>query len=581
MSGSLYPYTPYQGTGQPESPGQAFRGGFLGAQQIEGNVQEMERRRQAARLAELQEQRSQAQEQRTQQRFPLEMKQTAVGIQQRQALAPLELDTARLNVRGTQLRLQAAEQELRDRAALSRMLQEGFPTINFGGVPQAAPAVGVTPPPAQAPAAAPSPQAGVSGSFPPLAADFGERRFRDGVQLASAGINDFTGLPTGMSAADLTGAGAPVGMPVQSAPPPTTIAPGAAPAPGEMEMGLVNLPPPEPGSSLARFLAARTPEQLRRIIANGTPSTVYGQRRGVTAGAASLAAAASEELARRPAAGAATGAATGAAATAPAEPEVADRSEEVRFRPVTTAADRAVANNTPPSQPYLDQPMRVQADLNRLQTEYGDLQRLYRIAALSRDTAAATRVVARVREIQNEVNLLRGMQALTSFRDGDDAPLASAISQATNGQMQIQRAPNGTYNVFRNGRQVNTNVPGDQIVANARLYFDTEFRERIQAERQQQIAASILRANEEIKQTARASAEILIERNKQALAQLRPDIDVRMVTGADGAQMLVYTDKRTGATVGGARITQVPPPPGSPRGTPSSLAIEAIPLVRN
>lgn len=468
MSGSLY--TPYPVAGQPTSGGQAFREGFLGAQQIESNVQEMERRRQAARFAELQEQRSQQNELRLQaaearaaERFPLEQKQAAAGISRTQQLLPLELDQSRLNLQRTQLQLRETEQALRDRAALTRALQEGFPTINFGGAPQTAPvpAAGVAVPPAVTapvtapadvtpPAAVPGPQSSVDGRPSWLNADFGNRRFT-GVQEARPGMSD---------------AG------------PAAVEPGAP------------------------------------IVRN--------------------------------------------------DPVIVGR---------------------PPSQPYIDRPMRVQADLNRLQTEYNDLRRLYRIAATSRDVATATRVVTRVREIQNEVNLLRGMQAITSFRDGDDAPLAAAIAEATRGsnQMQIQRAPDGTYNIFRGGRLVNTGVSREQVVANTRLYFDTEFRQEIQAARQRSIDEAILRTNEGIKQTARMTAEIAIERVKQELARSAPNIEVRAVPNADGTQNLIYVDRSTSppTTIGGARVVRVPPRPGSPRDTPDTFAIEAIPVTRN
>ena len=621
MSGSLY--TPYPVAGQPTSGGQAFREGFLGAQQIESNVQEMERRRQAARLAELQEQRSQAAEARAAERFPLDLKSTAAGINRTQQLLPLELDQSRLNLQRTQLQLREAEQALRDRGELTRMLREGFPTINFGGAPQTAPvpAAGVVVPPAAA-AAAPAAAAPAAGATPPAAAPAAttgqqtsadgrppwstsefdpNARFRGGVQLASAGTSE-TGMPTGMVSA-VVEPGAPfVGADgtVYEFAQPTSNDPVIFGRPlssytlPELErLRGLTAAPVQRGAGLLGDRAGRTGAQRfdpETGAAVPTTQSVIDQRIAVLRSRTAerfpeepLTAATTPAITAAPgAAAAATGAAaTGAAATGEERPE---RGEELRFR-TTTAAGQAVANNTPPSQPYIDRPMRVQADLNRLQTEYNDLQRLYRIAATSRDVATATRVVTRVREIQNEVNLLRGMQAITSFRDGNDAPLAAAIAEATRGpnQMQIQRAPDGTYNIFRDGRLVNTGVSREQIVANTRLYFDTEFRQEIQAARQRSIDEATLRANEGIKQTARMTAEIAIERVKQELARSAPNIEVRAVPNADGTQNLIYVDRSTSppTTIGGARVVRVPPRPGSPRGTPDTFTIEAIPVTRN
>lgn len=216
MSGSLY--TPYPVAGQPTSGGSAFREGFLGAQQIETNVQEMERRRQAARLAELQEQRSQQNELRLQaaearaaERFPLDLKQTAFTIQQRQLAAPIELERARFTLAEAQ-RAAAANRDY-ERQVLELLRTGGFapgtapapvpapaqaqPGATPGLImpqapvaPAAAPAAPATPAtPARLPVAPVGPQGSVDGRPSWLNADFGNRRFT-GVQEARLGTSD-------------------------------------------------------------------------------------------------------------------------------------------------------------------------------------------------------------------------------------------------------------------------------------------------------------------------------------------------------------------------------------------------------
>jgi hypothetical protein len=587
MSGSLYQYTPYSLEGP--SPTAGFASGFGAGQAAETSALRMDEARQLAQMREFANQRAQAAEQRTAQRFPLDMKAAGLGVSRTQQLLPLEVRRGELGVR-------ELEQNIADRAAaLAALRAQVAPSmVTPGAVPtQATPGVavpgavpGFMAPEAAPAAAAPGPQS--SRYFPNIDLDRRHAGVPGSYQTAQYGSGVMSDADP-EEPADLTGRGAPVGMPVQSAPPTVGVTPPQAPAPGEMETGLITLPPPEPGSALARFLERQTPEQLQAIIDRGTPTTGTARgyagpgRRVVPAGAASLAAAAREELARRPGApttpGAARAPATGRETIA--EFEAARSLDDATQRrpstsaPTQTAADAAVSRGESPSVPYILEPLRIGSDQRRLTTEYQQLQRRYNTALAARDRAGVDQAIARMNEINQELTYLNGMTALTQFRNGDAAPLAGVLHEESGRRLSFQPRSDGTFNLFLDGRLSRPGVTRDEIETAARLQFDTRFQAQIQQQQTQRVALGFLAAQEQIKQTARTNAESLLEVVK---SNLRPDLDVQRITDANGQQMIVVTDKRTGEQVGGARIIQVPPRPGSPRGAQPTFTIEPLPV---
>jgi len=611
MSGSLYQYTPYQGSGQPESPGQAFRSGFVGGQQIETNAMRMDEMRQLAQMRELQEQRAQqaekraqALEARTAAQFPLTMKQTALGVSRSQQLLPQEIRRGELTIQGLERTI--AEQN----AAIAALRAQVAPPMVTPGAapPQAAPGVavpGATPgfmAPVVVPAAPATPgrQSELRPSWMspvPYARAPGAPM---GVQMAQLG--EVASDATPEEPADLTGRGAPVGMPERSISPPPTAAqpplPTSAPVPGGYEAGLapsITADVAASNAAIDNFLAGRSDAQLREIVANGTPSTIYGQRRGVTAGQAALAESARTLLERRasgaaPTPGAPAAAAPGAAAVsteaAGLDPNLSDRGVFGPPRPepqaprqggtTQTAADAAVSRGESPTMSYILEPLRIGSDQRRLTTEYAQLQRRYQTALAARDRAGVDQAIARMNEINQELTHLNGMTAITQFRNGDAAPLAGVLHEISGRRLSFQPRSDGTFNVFLDGQLSRQGVTRDEVETAARLEFDTRFRAQIQQQQTQRAALSLLRAQEEIRQNARVSAEGILEVIKAQVRAASPELDVQRITGADGQQMVVVVDKRTGQTVSGARIIQVPPPPGSARGAQPTFTIEPM-----
>jgi hypothetical protein len=224
MSGSLYQYTPYQGSGQPESPGQAFRSGFAGGQAIETNAMRMDEMRQLAQMRELQEQRAQeanqrqtAEAKRNAQLFPLQLQQAEFNLQQAQRLGPIAVQQAQFNL--DRLRRAYANEQATGTAVTGYLRDLAPPPAQAPtpAVPAAAPQAAPNPatyfipfqaPTPAAPAAAPAtpaaptavtpgPQTELRPSWMSPAPYARAPGMPAGVQLASAGLSDYTGMPTG------------------------------------------------------------------------------------------------------------------------------------------------------------------------------------------------------------------------------------------------------------------------------------------------------------------------------------------------------------------------------------------------
>jgi len=236
MSGSLYQYTPYQGSGQPESPGQAFRSGFVGGQAIETNAMRMDEMRQLAQMREFENQRAQeanqrqtAEAKRNAQLFPVQLQAAEFNLQQAQRLGPLAVQRAQFDL--DRLRRAYANEQATGTAVTGYLRDLAPPPAQAPtpAAPAAAPQATPDPstyfipfqaPTPTAPAAAPAapaapaaatPGPGASTYFPNLDLD---RRFA-GVsvpgttQLASATLSDYTGMPTGYQPAPEGAEGAP------------------------------------------------------------------------------------------------------------------------------------------------------------------------------------------------------------------------------------------------------------------------------------------------------------------------------------------------------------------------------------
>ena len=583
MSGSLYHYTPYPVAGQPQEAGAAFRSGFVGSQEIERNAQALQEAEQLMKLRQLQSERSAAAEARTAQLFPVQLSAAEQTLKRNAQMTPLELE-------GLRLRNALTSTSIGERAEVGRALREfgsvfpsytpsGAPTPNVPGVRPPGTTPGFLAPEAVSPPAAPAANTpGPQSSAPDwLNQQFGERRF-SGVQVASGGVSDSTGLPTGVTPEMINGQ---PGVVVSAeAPAPTPAAP--APRPGPTER-LPMVRPLAPASSPRLIDAAvaelsldpslRTPAMIQQVAGQyGVDPAIVAERLGVVLPVAPPASptpqAAATPTGQLPQSTADFGTA-GLQYPDFTEEQVARARQEQT--PIQAPGQQA------PSDVYITEPGRIGQDRQRLQQSLTRLQAEFRIAAASRDREGASRLAREAEGVVEQLRYLDGMTALTRLRVGDAAPVADQMYAASGNRMQLQPRSDGTFNVYLDGQVVNQGVTRQQIENSARSLFDTRYREQMQATQTRNAELAMYQAKQRIEQLTRASADIAVKEVEAALKAREPNLDVRTLTDANGQQSLVITDKRTGAPISSARIIRLPPAPGT---TAERFTIEVLPVTR-
>jgi hypothetical protein len=543
MSGSLYGYTRWEPP--RETPAQAGLAGFTSAQEIERRAMGMDEARQQARLREMAEQ-------RTAQRFPVDLQTAEQALrtaQQAYGFAgqrnPLELERLRLQN-------QAAGMSAQQAAAAAAAFRGLGDLPAFGGQPTVAPpfAPGVTPPgtvpglrapegvtaPAAPPAAAP-PAAAPPAAAPPgpqselrppwLSPQFGQQeRFPSvGPATASLGLSDATGAP-----------------------------PGVAPPEGAAEdqnplTAFVN--------TLDRPRLIELRNRLRRAV--GPFAMPSAQRDAILSAIETRL----EALPTTPpAAPAATPAAPAAAPAAAAADDAEDfqrmlnRSAAAGVTP--PGAQPTARQEEPLSGRYIVEPARIEADRRRLAAEYEQLQVQHRLAVASRNPAAIMQIRQRANEINEQARFLDGMRAITRFNQGDATQLAAAMYTESNGRIELQPQADGSFNIFLDGQLSRQNVSRRDIELSARTLFDQRYLQQVQQRQEMETTLALRAAQQRIDQTARATAEIAVEAAKAELALRYPTNEVRNITLPDGGQAVVVIG-RNGAIVSGARVVRLPP----------------------
>lgn len=585
MSGSLYQYTPYPIAGQPQEAGAAFRSGFVGSQEIERNAQALQEAEQLMKLRQLQSERSAAAEARAAQLFPLQLTASELALKQSGRMAPFQVQQAELANQMTAAQIANLRSQIGERAAVGRALTEfgnAFPTYTPPGAPTST-TPGVRPPGTtpgfMAPEAVPAPAAAPAANVPGPQSSILDR-YPGSFQTASAGLSDYTGLPTGVTP-EMIG-GQPGVTVTAEAPAPSPAAPAAAPRPGPTER-LPMVRPLAPASSPRLIDAAvaelsldpslRTPAMIQQVAGQyGVDPAVVAERLGVALPAAPSAPSAPQVAGPPSGQLPQTTADFGTAGLqypdlTPGQLENA-RLEQI---PIQVQGQQA------PSSVYITEPGRIGQDRQRLQQSLSRLQAEFRIAAAARDREGASRLAREAETVVEQLRYLDGMTALTRLRVGDAAPVADAMYTASGNRMQLQPRSDGTFNVYLDGEVVNQGVTRQQIENSARSLFDTRYREQMQATQTRNAELAMYQAKQRIEQMTRVSADSILKELDATLKAREPNLDVRTLTDAAGQQSVVITDKRTGLPVSTARIIRLPPAPGS---TTERFTLEVLPATR-
>lgn len=554
MSGSLYQYTPYPVAGQPQEAGAAFRSGFVGSQEIERNAQALQEAEQLMKLRQLQSERSAAAEARTAQLFPVQLSAAEQALKRNAQLTPLEIERAQLGLR--QLR-----EDIGARNAAAAGVADYLRT---GGSQPPAPAPLAVPPGAtpwlytpSAPAPAPAP--------PPAAATPGQQssilnRYPGSYQLASAGYNDFTGLPTGMPQPDFTvypdtgypttEAGpsptAPGALPAALLPPnerygvaPPPAVPAVPPAPAYMTdpyagipVGTVPRPEPRPVSESPALIRAylERAQMLRETeaqantaaVAPGTQFSPYGETVPGLAGAIPV----TSENTFAP-----------AGVTPPGERTPAQVTEDVNRR-ITELTREA------PTPLSVLSPVQIGNEERALDAQAASLERQRRLAialARSNPTAAlsmATQIEAQTQAIALNRANLNGRRAIADFAAGNPDALARDFYTASGGVLRLEQRPDGNYNIWGREGETNpraSNIKPEELISQGRMMYDNNYRTQIdeirkrQADRSGEVFKAFVTGLEEsLRNQSIATRDIAVKRAEAAAKAAYPNMDVRV-----------------------------------------------------
>jgi hypothetical protein len=124
--------------------------------------------------------------------------------------------------------------------------------------------------------------------------------------------------------------------------------------------------------------------------------------------------------------------------------------------------------------------------------------------------------------------MLGNLQSVAKMQAGDDNTMAQELSRMTGGRLRIQPVqPNGSYNVFYDGKQIYQNVSKEAFMAALRSEFDSQYQAQVAELKAQQDAYAledykgrISERGDITKQTADMQKLIAVE---MAKSRLRPE----------------------------------------------------------
>lgn len=587
MSGSFY--TPYSFGGA--SPGSAFRSGFVGAQEIERNAQQLEEADQMMKLRQLQNERNAAAEARTAQLFPLQYSASELALKRGAQMNPLEIEKMQLDLQRLRTELGNAASTRAGGAQVPSTLE--IPII--APVPAPSPAgMYVRPPPSGGAGQASldaAPNQYFAANDPRVT---GGRRVA-GIQVASGDPNYW---PAEIFNEGYTVTG-------EAGPSPT--APGALPAallPPDQRYGTVAPPPavapvaPAPTAPAAnpRLMEAairelsispalQTPAMIEQVASQyGIDPDALAGRFGVTLPprpepvqwapnaplpgpnermpvfrpspptppapfvpqAGAYPDVVSSDLPPRPE-GQLPQSRLDLTPTATQQAGVAAPGEQT-FSQIMTDLNNSIERLTAIQRPEMSFMSESQVGREReaLQRTAANLeQRRRALVLLSRSNPGlayqeGVKLQAEVEVLRtNEANL-NGRIALSEFASGRPERLAADINRASGGVLRLEQNQDGTYNIWgREGEESPraVNVKASDLLHQGRLMYDNNYKSQVDAIRAQATERSnqMFKAftdglTETIKQRANMTAQTAIKfAEERAKAQYRaPTYDVKI-----------------------------------------------------
>jgi hypothetical protein len=155
----------------------------------------------------------------------------------------------------------------------------------------------------------------------------------------------------------------------------------------------------------------------------------------------------------------------------------------------------------------------ITASENAMRRKAAALETNYRIAQARGDYAATATIRAEFSNLQTEGEALRRLKAVQSFEMGDPRDMQYQIFEMSKGRLKLQPRSDGKYNLLLDNKVNREGVSKEQLAAEMRSSFDSEFKALVAEQRKAQIELQ--------KKTVEAGLDVYKETKKQSVQQIR------------------------------------------------------------
>lgn len=155
----------------------------------------------------------------------------------------------------------------------------------------------------------------------------------------------------------------------------------------------------------------------------------------------------------------------------------------------------------------------ITASEDAMRRKAAALETNYRIAQTRGDYAATAAIRAEFSNLQTEGEALRRLKAVQSFEMGDPRDMQYQIFEMSKGRLKLQPRSDGKYNLLLDNKVNREGVSKEQLAAEMRSSFDSEFKALVAEQRKAQIELQ--------KETVKAGLDVYKETKKQSVQQIR------------------------------------------------------------
>ena len=155
----------------------------------------------------------------------------------------------------------------------------------------------------------------------------------------------------------------------------------------------------------------------------------------------------------------------------------------------------------------------ITASENAMRRKAAALETNYRIAQARGDYAATATIRAEFSNLQTEGEALRRLKAVQSFEMGDPRDMQYQIFEMSKRRLKLQPRSDGKYNLLLDNKVNREGVSKEQLAAEMRSSFDSEFKALVAEQRKAQIELR--------KKTVEAGLDVYKETKKQSVQQIR------------------------------------------------------------